>query len=105
MSASGLSLPLHDQQMSQVDWHFLGRTRAATEQQAVHFGQVFALDKELVERWMTPVGRLGREHNLTVAGEHQPAGMATVTGQGDAPNLDVVVGRDCDLHPQRDVVV
>jgi hypothetical protein len=44
--------------VSQPDRLFFTRARAATEQQAIHLGYIFALDEQLVERRVSPVGGL-----------------------------------------------
>jgi hypothetical protein len=91
--------------VGQVDRLFLGRARAAAEEQSVYLRPVFALDEQLVERRMAQVGSVRCEHNFAVTGQHQPAGLVAVIDQGNAPELDVVVWRNGDLHVQRDVVI
>ena len=103
--AGDLDSRFHGQQVCQIERLLIGRARATAEEQTVHLGQVLTFDEEFTERRVTPVGGLAREHYLAVAGEPQSAGPAAAIDQRNTPNLNVLFGRDGDLHTHADVVI
>ena len=54
---------------------------------------------------MAPIGGLRRQDDLAITGQRQAARALAVVVQRDAPDLDIVFGRDGDLHRQTDPVI
>ena len=79
--------------------------RATRAQDALVRRHELGLDEQVRERRVRCIGaRLG-QHHLGVARQLDRAPGAAAVGQRDAAELDVVLGRDRDLHVRLDLVI
>ncbi len=89
---------MHRDQMEHPRWHFVVRTWPTRAEHGLLGGQDLALHEEVAEGRMRIVGRCGRQHHFGIGGDFHRALATAAVGQAQAPELDVVLGRDGDLQ-------
>src|SRR5438132_506783 len=67
--------------------------------------EVFGLNEELAESWMSFIGGLFSEHYLRITGQFDFAWATPSVGEGNAPYLGVIFWADYHLHVGLDVPV
>ncbi len=90
--------------MDQNDRFFVWRAQAAPEQECILLGEIFTLNKKLVECRMPLVNSLHRQYHFAVTGQFQPPGAITIIQNIHPPDFDAVRA-DGDPGTQGNVIV
>ena len=89
----------------QVDRFFLFGARPPVEEDALFIGKIFTFDEHFIKCRMPEVRGLLGQDDLCITGKSQKARLVPMIGEGDAPNLHIVLWRDADGSAQEQLSI
>jgi ribosomal protein L18 len=93
------------QQVEHPGHLFARRARTPRAEDRLALGQDFGLHEQVAEGAVRKVGIQRRQHHFRVARHLDAAAAGRLVGEGDATDLDVVLGRHADLRVRFDRIV